>query len=74
MFPYLSEDVAVHQVLATKLPRAWEVIIMLVHVIVAKCLWLQRRTPHDVPIWAISLLEACPTERIHYAVIRMDAL
>ena len=71
---HLRKDVPVHQVFAAELPSAWEVIVVLVHVVVSQGFRLEWRTPHNIPLGPVCLHEACPTERVCHAVIGMYAI
>ena len=71
---HLRKDVSVHQVFAAELPSAWEVIVVLVHVVVSQGFGLERRAPHDIPLGPVCLLKACPTKRVCHAVIGMYAI
>ena len=49
-------------------------VIVLVHVVVAQRLGLQRGAPHKVPISAICLLEASPAKRVDHTVVGVHTI
>lgn len=74
MLAYLREDVPIHEVFSTELPRAREVVVVLEHIVVAEGLWFKGRTPHHIPVGAVCLLEAGPAEGVDHTVVRVDTL
>ena len=49
-------------------------IVVLVHIVVAKRLRFQRGAPHDIPLGAICLLEPSPTERVNHAIVSVHTV
>lgn len=71
---HLRRDIPEHQIFASKLPSAWKVIVVLVHIVIPQCFRFQRCTPHDVPASVVSLLEASPAQRIDHTVICVNSV
>ena len=71
---HLRRNIPEHQIFASKLPSAWEVIVVLVHIVIPEGFWLQRCTPHDVPASIVSLLEASPAQWIDHTVVSVNSV